>query len=53
MFFGTIEVAWVKSVDLVAFKDGLEQGLYGRNKTKPFRLALSQVGGCGTGRGSG
>ena len=57
MFFGTIEVAWVKSTELVPFKDGLDQGLHARNKTKPFLLALTQVLGAwavlGSGQGHG
>ncbi|EFJ47578.1 histone H3 Lys 36 methyltransferase/ASH1 [Volvox carteri f. nagariensis] len=42
MFFGTVEVAWVKDADVVDFKEGLYQGFFDR-KTKHFRLALEQV----------
>ncbi len=43
MFFGTIEVAWVKENDITDFKDGLEQGWFNKTKSKPFRLALDQA----------
>lgn len=42
MFFGTVEVAWVKDVDIIDFKEGIHKGYFAK-KMPAFRLALEQA----------
>jgi hypothetical protein len=46
MFFGTLEIAWLASVDVVGFREGIAKGFLNKAKHKSFQKAVAQVRCC-------
>lgn len=44
MFFGTLEIAWIASGDILSFAEGCKKGFLVKGKQKNFVRALEQVG---------
>ncbi|KAJ9527214.1 hypothetical protein QJQ45_025473 [Haematococcus lacustris] len=43
MFFGTLEIAWIGQLDVVAFGEGITAGYLAKGKQKTFLKACAQV----------